>query len=77
MLVSDFCQLPLVGQTALYRELFDKALELACAGRLAYEVIDQTAVLDRVMRQGGDDAGSAIFRSALAELRNDTIGKST
>ena len=77
LLVGDFCQLPPVGQTALYRELSDKAPELARAGRLAYEAIDRTAVLDRVMRQGGDDAGSTAFRSALAELRNDTVGEST
>ena len=41
------------------------------------EKLQQTAVLDRVMRQGGDDAGSAAFRSALAELRNNTVGEST
>jgi hypothetical protein len=29
------------------------------------------------MRQGGDNAGSAAFRSALAELRNDTVGELT
>ena len=77
LLVSNFCQLPPVGQTALYRELFNKVPELARAGRLAYEAINQTAVLDQVMRQGGDDAKNAAFRSTLAELHNDTIGKST
>ena len=77
MLISNFCQLPPVGQTALYCELSDKALELARVGRLAYEAIDRTAVLDRVMRQGSDDAESTAFRSTLVELRNDTVGEST
>ena len=29
------------------------------------------------MRQGGNNARSAVFRSALAELRNNTIGELT
>ena len=29
------------------------------------------------MRQGSNNARSAAFRSALAELRNDTVGEST
>ena len=77
MLVGDFCQLLLVGQTALYCKLSNKALEVACAGRLAYKAIDQTAVLDWVMQQGSDDTESAAFRSAFVELCNDTIDKST
>ena len=66
-----------MGQTALYRELSDKAPELARAGRLAYEAIDWTTVLDRVMRQGSNNTGSATFRNTLAELYNNTIGEST
>ena len=77
MLIGNFCQLLLVGQTALYCKLSDKVLELACTGRLVYKAINQTAVLDRVMRQGGDDTGSTVFRSTLAELRNNTVGKLT
>ena len=66
-----------MGQTALYRELSDKALELAYTGRLVYEAIDRTAILDWVIRQGGNDARSAVFRNALVELCNNTVDKST
>ena len=45
---------------ALYRELSNKAPELAHTGRLAYKAIDRIAVPDQVMRQGGDDTGSHI-----------------
>ena len=77
MLIGDFCQLLLVSQTALYYKLSNKVPELTCTGRLAYKVIDQTAVLDQVMRQGGNDTKSATFRSTLTELYNNTVGKST
>ena len=77
MLIGDFYQLLLVGQMALYRELFNKVLELTRAGRLAYKAINQIAVLDRVMRQGGDDTKSATFKSALAELYNNTVDELT
>jgi UDP-galactopyranose mutase len=66
-----------VGQTALYRELSNKVPELAYTGRLAYKAIDQTAVLNQVIRQGGNNTRNAVFRSALAELYNNTIGKLT
>ena len=77
MLIGNFYQLPLVGQTALYHKLFNKVPELACAGKLAYKAINRIAVLDRVMWQGGDNTKSAVFRSTLMELYNDIIGKLT
>ena len=77
MFIGDFYQLLLIGQTALYCELSNKVLELASAERLVYKVIDQTAVLDQVMWQGGNNTGSAVFRNTLIELYNDTIGEST
>ena len=66
-----------MGQTALYRELSDKVLELARAGRLVYEAIDRTAILNRVMRQGGNNTRSAAFKSTLTKLCNDTVGELT
>jgi hypothetical protein len=77
LLIGDFYQLLPVGQTALYCELSNKVPELAYIGRLAYKAINQTAVLDWVMWQGSDNTKNAIFRSALTELHNDTIGKLT
>jgi len=77
LLVGDFHQLPPVGQTALYSDLPTHPSELGVLGKGAYQAIDRTAVLDRVMRQGGNDAESAAFRSALTELRSDTVGDST
>ena len=66
-----------MGQTALYYELSNKVLELACVERLVYKAINQTAVLDQVMRQGSDDTKSTAFRSALVELYNNTVGELT
>jgi hypothetical protein len=77
LFIGDFYQLPLVGQTALYYKLSNKVLELACTERLVYKAINQTAVLDQVIQQSGDDTKSATFRNALAELYSDTIGEST
>ena len=62
---------------ALYHKLSDKAPELTHAGRLVYKAIDQTAVLNQVMQQGGDNTESATFRNTLTELHNDTINKLT
>jgi ATP-dependent DNA helicase PIF1 len=77
LLVGDFHQLPPVGQAALYSNLPARPSELASHGKGAYEAIDRTAVLDQVMRQGGDDAESSAFRTALAELRSDSVSDST
>ena len=62
---------------ALYHKLFNKVLELTCTEKLIYKTIDQTAVLDRVMRQSNNNTKNTVFRSALIELYNNTIGKST
>src|SRR5271170_6682028 len=77
LLVGDFHQLPPVGQAALYSNLPARPSELASHGKGAYEAIDRIAVLDQVMRQGGDDAESSAFRTALAELRSDSVSDST
>ena len=77
LLVGDFHQLPSVGQAALYSNLSARPSELASHGKGAYEAIDRTAVLDQIMRQGGDDAESSAFRTALAELRSDSVSDLT
>ena len=66
-----------MGQTALYYKLSNKALKLTYAGRLAYKAINRTAILDQVMQQGSNDTKSTIFRNALAELYNNTVGELT
>jgi len=77
LLVGDFHQLPPIGQAALYSNLPARPLELASYGKGAYKAINQTAVLNQVMRQGGDDAKSSAFRTALIELRSDSVSNLT
>jgi ATP-dependent DNA helicase PIF1 len=77
LLVDDFYQLPPVRQTALYSSLPARLSELARCGKEAYEAINRTAILDRVIRQGGDDPESSAFRTALVELRSDSVSDST
>jgi len=77
LLVGDFHQLPPVGQAALYSNLPTRPLELASHRKGAYEAIDQTAVLDQVMRQGGNNPKSTAFRTALTELYSDSVSNST
>ena len=77
MLVGDFHQLPPVGQAALYSNLPARLLELASYRKGAYKAINQTAVLDQVMRQGGNDAKSSAFRTVFAELRSNSVSNLT
>ena len=77
LLVGDFHQLPSVGQAALYSNLPARPSELASHGKGAYEAIDQTAVLNQVMWQGGNDAKSFAFRTAFAELCSDSVSDLT
>ena len=62
---------------ALYSNLPARLLELASYRKGAYEAINQTAVLDQVIRQGGDNAESFIFRTALTELYSDSVSDLT
>jgi hypothetical protein len=77
LLVGDFHQLPPIGQAALYSNLPARPSELASYRKGAYKAIDRTAVLDQVIRQGGNNAKSSTFRTALIELRSDSISDST
>jgi ATP-dependent DNA helicase PIF1 len=49
LLVGDFYQLPPVCQTALYSHVPAHLSELARRGKEAYEAINRTAILDRVI----------------------------
>src|SRR5438046_2920370 len=45
--------------------------------RAAYLTIDQTAVLDQVMRQNDDDFESCAFHLALTELRDQAVNEAS
>ena len=77
MLVGDFHQLSPVGQAALYSNLPARLLELASYRKGAYKAIDRTAILDQVMRQGGNDPKSSTFRTAFVELCSDSVSNLT
>ena len=62
---------------ALYSNLPTRPSELASYRKGAYKAIDRTAVLDQVIRQGGNDAKSSVFRTALTELRSNSISDLT
>ena len=77
LLVGDFYQLHPIGQAALYSNLPTRLLELASYRKGAYKVINRTAVLNQVIRQGGNNAKSSVFRTALMELYNTSISDLT
>ena len=77
LLVGNFYQLPLINQVALYSNLPIRLLELVSHRKEAYKVINQTAVLNQVIWQGGDDAKSSIFRTAFTKLYSDSISDLT
>ena len=52
-------------------------LELASYRKGAYKAINRTSVLDQVIYQGGNNAKSSAFRTALAELRSNFISDLT
>ena len=47
--------------------------EYIAAGQQSYQMFNQTIILDRVMRQQGEDARSIRFRDVLNGLREGTI----
>jgi len=77
LLVGNFYQLPPIGQAALYSNLPARPSELASYGKGAYKAINQTAILDQVMWQGGNNSKSTVFRTALAELRSNSVSDLT
>jgi hypothetical protein len=66
-----------VNQVALYSNLPTRPSELASYGKEAYKAINQTTILNQIMWQGGDDAKSSIFRTALTKLHSNSISDLT
>ena len=63
LLTGDWGQLPPVMDLPLYTTVSD-------LGSIDYHLFDRAVVLDRVMRQAGQDAGQECFRNLLLRLRN-------
>ena len=68
LLTGDWGQLPPVMDLPLYTTV--SRTELSDLGSIDYHLFDRAVVLDRVMRQAGQDAGQECFRNLLLRLRN-------
>ena len=68
LLTGDWGQLPPVMDLPLYTTV--SRTELSDLGSIDYHLFDHAVVLDRVMRQAGQDAGQECFRNLLLRLRN-------
>ena len=60
LLTGDWGQLPPVMDLPLYTTV--SRTELSDLGSIDYHLFDHAVVLDRVMRQAGQDAGQECFR---------------
>ena len=72
ILVGDFCQLPPVGDRALFDTKRTQNTTYVSGQRL-YKAFIKTLTLQRVMRQQGDDAEAVAFRQALDNLRHNKV----
>ena len=68
LLTGDWGQLPPVMDLPIYTTV--SRTELSDLGSIDYHLFDHAVVLDRVMRQAGQDAGQECFRNLLLRLRN-------
>ena len=68
LLTGDWGQLPPVMDLPLFTTVY--RTELSDLGSIGYHLFDRAVVLDRVMRQAGQDAGQERFRNLLLRLRN-------
>ena len=68
LLFGDWGQLPPVMDLPLYTTV--SRTELSDLGSANYHLFDRAVVLDRVMRQAGQDADQELFRDLLLRLRN-------
>ncbi len=75
ILCGDFGQLPPVMDLPLYTTV-SRSSELSDLGSADYQLFDKAVVLDKVMRQAGEDASQELFRNILLRLRdgNVTVG---
>ena len=76
VLIGDFFQLPPVGERSLYDTKPPSngpGQEYISAGQQLYLLFDRTIILDRVMRQQGEDERSVRFRDLLTGLREGII----
>ena len=68
LLFGDWGQLPPVMDLPLYTTV--SRTELSDLGSANYHLFDRAVVLDKVMRQAGQDADQELFRDLLLQLRN-------
>ena len=68
LLTGDWGQLPPVMDLPLYTTV--SRTELSDLGSIDYHLFHRAVVLDRVMRQAGQDAGQECFQNLLLRLRN-------
>ena len=71
--MSDFYQLSSVEQMSLYQYLAATDVYETHMSRAVYLAIDQTAVLDQVMKQSDDDSESCAF----TELHDQTVSEAS
>lgn len=74
LLFGDFGQLPPVMDLPLYTTV--SSTSLSDLGNSAYHLFDKAIVLERVMRQAGQDPSQVLFRDILLRLRNGQITES-
>lgn len=74
LLLGDFCQLPPVGERALYdtRRCIRRVVD-AIAGQQLYQLFDKTIILTEIMCQQGQDETSLRFRELLSDRRDGII----
>ena len=62
LLLGDFCQLPPIGERALYdtRQCIRRIID-TIAGQQLYQLFNKTIILTEIMRQQGQDETSLQF----------------
>ena len=74
LLYSDFAQLSLVGDNALYTvSIASKASIAVITGKAVYDTFTETVVLTEVMRQQGNLSFACQFRKVLNQFRDGPL----